>query len=196
MAEEKKNNNKKSVEKKENNKSNDECIKNYNLAKDFFKGKLTTEEKDNIFAHLLKCQNCLKSYKFYLRATRNEDFNLIKEAIDFCNLNLENDKLKTRKILKKLKTAGLYTLDNKYECIAKEFRLSKLKDVEAVSQLFLSDETIESIKDQELLLEFTKYLCYNICKDIDLLERCYRKGMGVLVEDSIPEEEILTNETK
>ena len=193
MAEKKKNDNK-SAGKKENNKNNDECIKNYNLAKDFFKGKLTTEEKDNVFAHLLKCQSCLKSYKFYLRATRNEDFNLTKEAIDFCNLNLENDKLKTRKILKKLKTAGLYTLDNKYECIAKEFRLSKLKDVEAVSQLFLSDETIESIKDQELLLEFAKHLCYNICKDIDLLERCYRKGMGVLVEDSIPEEEIFTNE--
>ena len=192
MAEEKKENNKKSVK----NKSNDECIKNYNLAKDFFKGKLTTEEKDNIFAHLLKCQNCLKSYKFYLRATRNEDFNLTKEAIDFCNFNLENDKLKTRKILKKLKTAGLYTLDNKYECIAKEFRLSKLKDVEAVSQLFLGDETIESIKDQELLLEFTKHLCYNICKEIDLLERCYRKGMGVLVENNIPKEEVTIDETK
>ena len=192
MTEEKKENNKKSIK----NKSNDECVKNYNLAKDFFKGKLTIKEKDDIFAHLLKCQNCLKSYKFYLRATRNEDFNLTKEAIDFCNSNLENDKLKTRKILKKLKTTGLYTLDNKYECIAKEFRLSKLKDVEAVSQLFLGDETIESIKDQELLLEFAKHLCYNICKDIDLLERCYRKGMGVLVEDSIPEEEILTNETK
>lgn len=190
MTEEKKENNKKIVK----NKSNDECIKNYNLAKDFFKGKLTIKEKDDIFAHLLKCQNCLKSYKFYLRATRNEDFNLTKEAIDFCNSNLENDKLKTRKILKKLKTTGLYTLDNKYECIAKEFRLSKLKDVEAVSQLFLGDETIDSIKDQELLLEFTKHLCYNICKDIDLLERCYRKGMGVLVEDTIPEEEILTNE--
>lgn len=192
MTEEKKENNKKSIK----NKSNDECIKNFNLAKDFFKGKLTTEEKDNIFAHLFKCQSCLKSYKFYLRAIRNEDFNLTKEAIDFCNSNLENNKLKTRKILKKLKTTGLYTLDNKYECIAKEFRLSKLKDVEAVSQLFLGDETIDSIKDQELLLEFTKHLCYNICKDIDLLERCYRKGMGVLVEDSIPEEEILTNETK
>lgn len=192
MAEEKKENNKKSVK----NKSNDECIKNYNLAKDFFKGKLTTEEKDNIFAHLLKCQNCLKSYKFYLRATRNEDFNLTKEAIDFCNLNLENDKLKTRKILKKLKTAGLYTLDNKYECIAKEFRLSKLKDIEAVSQLFLGDETIESIKDQELLLEFTKHLCYNICKEIDLLERCYRKGMGVLVENNIPKEEVTIDEPK
>ena len=192
MAEEKKENNKKSVK----NKSNDECIKNYNLAKDFFKGKLTTEQKDNIFAHLLKCQNCLKSYKFYLRATRNEDFNLTKEAIDFCNLNLENDKLKTRKILKKLKTAGLYTLDNKYECIAKEFRLSKLKDVEAVSQLFLGDETIESIKDQELLLEFTKHLCYNICKEIDLLERCYRKGMGVLVENNIPKEEVTIDEPK
>ena len=192
MAEEKKENNKKSIK----NKSNDECIKNYNLAKDFFKGKLTIKEKDDIFAHLFKCQSCLKSYKFYLRAIRNEDFNLTKEAIDFCNSNLENDKLKTRKILKKLKTTGLYTLDNKYECIAKEFRLSKLKDVEAVSQLFLGDETIDSIKDQELLLEFTKHLCYNICKDIDLLERCYRKGMGVLVEDSIPEEEMLTNETK
>ena len=192
MTEEKKDNNKKNIK----NKSNDECIKNFNLAKDFFKGKLTIKEKDDIFAHLFKCQSCLKSYKFYLRAIRNEDFNLTKEAIDFCNSNLENDKLKTRKILKKLKTTGLYTLDNKYECIAKEFRLSKLKDVEAVSQLFLGDETIESIKDQELLLEFAKHLCYNICKDIDLLERCYRKGMGVLVEDSIPEEEILTNETK
>lgn len=192
MTEEKKENNKKNIK----NKSNDECIKNFNLAKDFFKGKLTIKEKDDIFAHLFKCQSCLKSYKFYLRAIRNEDFNLTKEAIDFCNSNLENDKLKTRKILKKLKTAGLYTLDNKYECIAKEFRLSKLKDVEAVSQLFLGDETIDSIKDQELLLEFTKHLCYNICKDIDLLERCYRKGMGILVEDNIPKREIITDEPK
>lgn len=192
MTEEKKENNKKIVK----NKSNDECIKNFKLAKDFFKGKLTIKEKDDIFAHLIKCQNCSKSYKFYLRAIRNEDFNLTKEAIEFCNSNLENDKLKTRKILKKLKTAGLYTLDNKYECIAKEFRLSKLKDVKAVSQLFLGDETIESIKDQELLLEFTKHLCYNICKDIDLLERCYRKGMGVLIENNIPKEEVTIDEPK
>ena len=56
MTEEK---NKKSAEKKEkDNKSNDECIKNYNLAKDFFKGKLTITEKANIFAHLFKCQKC------------------------------------------------------------------------------------------------------------------------------------------
>ena len=44
MTEEKKENNKKSIK----NKSNDECIKNFNLAKDFFKGKLTIKEKDNI----------------------------------------------------------------------------------------------------------------------------------------------------
>ena len=75
------------------------------------------------------------------------------------------------------------TINNKYESIAKEFKLSKLKDVEAVSQLFLGDETIESIKNPELLLEFTKHLCYNICKEIDLLERCYRKGMGVIVDE-------------
>lgn len=179
MTEEKKSNNKKA----DKSRSDDECIKKFNLAKDFFKGNLTIKEKDNIFTHLLKCQTCLKSYKFYLKAIRNEEFNLTKEAVDFCNANLENDKLKTRKMLKKLKISGLYTLDNKYECIAKEFRLSKLRDVEAVSQLFLGDETIESIKDQELLLEFTKHLCYNICRDIDLLERCYRKEMGVIVND-------------
>lgn len=81
---------------------------------------------------------------------------------------------------------GLLNIDTKYEELAKEFKLSKLKDVEAVSRLFMGDETIESIKDTELLLEFTKHLCYNICKEIDLLERCYRKGMGVLVENNNP----------
>ena len=153
------------------------CVKNYNLTKDFFKDNLSIKEKDKIFAHLLQCQNCLKSYKFYSKAVLNENFSVTEQAINFCNANLEA-RLQTRGLLREQKIKGLYTIDNKYESIAKEFKLSKLKDVEAVSQLFLGDETIESIKDPELLLEFTKHLCYNICKEIDLLEKCYRKGMG------------------
>lgn len=159
-----------------------ECIKNYQLAKDFFKGNLDTKQMDKIFVHLLQCKECLKSYKFYSKAVNNENFSVTEQAIIFCNNNLEKQ-LKTRTILKKQKVTGLYNLNNKYECMAKEFKLSKLKDVEAVSQLFLGDETIESIKDQELLLEFAKHLCYNICKEIDLLERCLRKGQGVLIND-------------
>ena len=158
------------------------CIKNYNLAKDFFKDNLSIKEKDKIFAHLLQCKNCLKSYKFYSKAVLSENFSVTEQAVNFCNANLEV-RLQTRNLLKKTKVKGLYTINNKYESIAKEFKLSKLKDIEAVSQLFLGDETIESIKDPELLLKFTKYLCYNICKEIDLLERCYKKGMGVIVDE-------------
>ena len=169
-------------ENKEKIKDKSICVKNYNLAKDFFKDNLSIKEKDRIFAHLLQCKNCLKSYKFYSKAVLNESFSVTEQAINFCNANLEA-RLQTRSILKKTKVKGLYTINNKYESIAKEFKLSKLKDVEAVSQLFLGDETIESIKNPELLLEFTKHLCYNICKEIDLLERCYRKGMGVIVDE-------------
>lgn len=161
---------------------NKECIKNYQLAKDFFKGNLDTRQMDKIFVHLLQCKECLKSYKFYSKAVNNEPFSVTEQAVIFCNNNLEKQ-LKTRTILKKQKISGLYNLNNKYESIAKEFKLSKLKDVEAVSSLFIRDETIESIKDSELLLEFIKYLCYNICKEIDLLERCYKKGMGVIVDE-------------
>lgn len=169
------------------------CVKNYNLVKDFFKDNLSIKEKDKIFAHLLQCKNCLNRYNFYFRIVLNEDSNVTEQAINFCNANLEV-RLQTRSILKKTKVKGLYTINNKYESIAKEFKLSKLKDIEAVSQLFLGDETIESIRNPELLLEFTKHLCYNICKEIDLLERCYRKGMGVLAEDDIPKEEVITDE--
>lgn len=161
---------------------NKECIKNYQLAKDFFKGNLDVKQMDKIFAHLLQCKECLKSYKFYSKAVNNEAFNITEQAVMFCNNNLEKQ-LKTRTILKKQKISGLYNRNNKYESIAKEFKLSKLKDVEAVSQLFLGDETIESIKDNDLLLDFIKYLCYNICKEIDLLERCLRKGQVVLVDE-------------
>ena len=182
-------------ENKEKIKDKSICVKNYNLAKDFFKDNLSIKEKDKIFAHLLQCKNCLKSYKFYSKAVLNESFSVTEQAISFCNANLEV-RLQTRSILKKTKVKGLYTINNKYESIAKEFKLSKLKDIEAVSQLFLGDETIESIKNPELLLEFTKHLCYNICKEIDLLERCYRKGMGVLVEDNIPKEEVIIDEPK
>lgn len=171
------------------------CVKNYNLAKDFFKDNLSIKEKDKIFAHLLQCKNCLKSYKFYSKAVLNENFSVTEQAVNFCNANLEV-RLQTRSLLKKTKVKELYTINNKYESIAKEFKLSKLKDIEAVSQLFLGDETIESIKDPELLLEFTKHLCYNICKEIDLLERCYRKGIGILVENNIPREEVITDGTK
>lgn len=165
-----------------NKKNKDECIKNYNLAKDFFKGNLSVKDQDKIYTHLLQCKDCLKSYKFYSKAVRNEDFKLIESAVNFCNLNIEKT-LKTRKILEKQGITGLYDLDTKYESIAKEFKLSKLKDVEAVCNLFTGDETIESIKDGDLLLNFTKYLCYNICKEVDLLERCYRKGIGVVVDE-------------
>lgn len=164
------------------------CVKNYNLTKDFFKDNLSIKEKDKIFAHLLQCKNCLKNYKFYSIAVFNENFSVTEQAVNFCNANLEV-RLQTRSLLRKTKVKGLYTINNKYESIAKEFNLSELKDVEAVSQLFLGDETIESIKNPELLLEFIKHLCYNICKEIDLLERCYRKGMGVLVGNNIPKEE-------
>lgn len=170
------------MEEEKKTKDKNVCVKNYNLAKDFFKGNLSVKETDKIFAHLLQCQNCLKSYKFYSKAVLNESFSLTEQAVNFCNANLET-RLQTRAILKKQKIAGLYNLNNKYESMAKEFKLSKLKDVEAVSQLFLGDETIESIKDSDLLLDFTKHLCYNICKDIDLLERCLRKGQGVLVDE-------------
>ena len=165
-----------------NESKKDECIKNYNLAKDFFKGNLSVKEQDKIYVHLLQCKDCLKSYKFYSKAVRNEDFSLTEAAVHFCNSNLETLNLKTRKMLKKQGITGLYTLEHKYECIAKEFRLSKLKDVEAVCNLFTGDETIESIKDADLLLEFTKHLCYNICRDIDYLEKCYRINQGVIVD--------------
>lgn len=162
------------------NKQNDECIKNYQEAKQFFKGELSISKMDKIFAHLLTCAECLKSYKFYCKAVRNEDFNIREQAVLFCNNHLDK-KLKTRSILKKQGITGLYTFEHKFECIAQEFKLSKLKDVVAVSDLFLGDETIESIKNSDMLLEFTKHLTLKICKELDYLERCYAKGMGVLV---------------
>lgn len=168
------------MDKNENKKN--ECIKNYNLAKDFFKGNLSVKEQDKIYVHLLQCKDCLKSYKFYSKVVQNEDFSLTEAAVYFCNSNLESLNLKTRKILKKQGIIGLYTPEHKYECIAKEFRLSKLKDVEAIRNLFTGDETIESIKDSDLLLEFTRHLCYNICRDIDYLEKCYRINQGVIVD--------------
>lgn len=149
---------------------------------DFLKGKLSLAEQDEIYLHLLSCLKCLKTYKFYSKTLFDEKFTVSERAVQFCNNNLEK-KLETRNLLLSKKTNGLLDLDTKYEGLAKEFKLSKLKDVEAVSRLFMGDETIESIKDTELLLEFTKHLCYNICKEIDLLERCYRKGMGVLVNE-------------
>lgn len=152
---------------------------------DFLKGKLTLAEQDEIYLHLLGCLKCLKTYKFYSQTLFDEKFTVSERAIQFCNNNLER-KLRTRDLLISKGTKGLLNIDMKYEELAKEFKLSKLKDVEAVSRLFMGDETIESIKDTELLLEFTKHLCYNICKEIDLLERCYRKGMGVLVENNNP----------
>ena len=162
---------------------------------DFLKGKLTLAEQDEIYLHLLGCLKCLKTYKFYSRTLFDEKFTVSERAIQFCNNNLER-KLKTRDLLISKGTKGLLNIDTKYEELAKEFKLSKLKDVEAVSRLFMGDETIESIKDTELLLEFTKHLCYNICKEIDLLERCYRKGMGVLVENNIPKKEVIIDEPK
>ena len=153
--------------------------------KDFLKGKLTLAEQDEIYLHLLGCLKCLEAYKFYSRTLFGEKFTVSERAIQFCNNNIER-KLKTRDLLISKGTKGLLNIDTKYEELAREFKLSKLKDVEAVSRLFMGDETIESIKDTELLLEFTKHLCYNICKEIDLLERCYRKGMGVLVENNNP----------
>lgn len=161
----------------------------------FLKGNLTITEQDEIYLHLLGCLKCLKTYKFYSRTLFDEKFTVSERAIQFCNNNLEK-KLKTRDLLISKETKGLLNINTKYEELAKEFKLSKLKDVEAVSRLFMGDETIESIKDTELLLEFAKHLCYNICKEIDLLERCYRKGIGVLVENNISKEEVIIDEAK
>ena len=63
-------------ENKEKIKDKSICVKNYNLAKDFFKDNLSIKEKDKIFAHLLQCKNCLKSYKFYSKAVLNESFSV------------------------------------------------------------------------------------------------------------------------
>lgn len=162
----------------------DDCskISDIRIVKSFFKGELNPELQDKIYLHLLGCLKCLKTYKFYSKSLLDEKFTVSEKAIQFCNNNLEK-KLKTRDLLIDKKTKGLLNIDTKYEELAKEFKLSKLKDVEAVSRLFIGDETIESIKDPDLLLKFTKHLCYNICKEIDLLERCYRKGIGVLINE-------------
>ena len=95
-------------EHKEKIKDESICVKNYNLAKDFFKDNLSIKEKDKIFAHLLQCKNCLKSYKFYSKAVLNESFSVTEQAINFCNANLEV-RLQTRSILKKTKVKGLFT---------------------------------------------------------------------------------------
>ena len=147
------------------------------FARRYFERKLSVRVEDLILTHLLKCIDCRRAYKDFAQ-TLNIKFNL-KEAVS--NFIVNHPDARDHKYCKQLFIAkfGQEVYDElkpNYTYYAETYDVEHLKKVQ--SALDIMKEQYEFKKDDEqyieALAEFAKYMTVEVCKKVDLLERCLR----------------------
>ena len=145
------------------------------FARRYFERKLSVRVEDLILAHLLKCIDCRRAYKDFAQ-TLNINFNL-KGAVS--NFIVNHPDARDHKYCKSLFIAkfGQEVYDElkpNYTYYAETYDVEHLKKVQ--SALDIMKEQYEFKKDDEqyieALAEFAKYMTVEVCKKVDLLERC------------------------
>lgn len=145
------------------------------FARRYFERKMSTRVEDLILAHLLKCIDCRRAYKDFAQ-TLNIKFNL-KEAVS--NFIVNHPDERDHKYCKDLFISkfGQEVYDElkpSYTYYAETYDVEKLKKVQSAFDIM--QEKYEFQKDDEQyierLAEFAKYMTVEICKKVDLLERC------------------------
>ena len=147
------------------------------FARRYFERKLSVRVEDLILAHLLKCIDCRRAYKDFAQ-TLNINFNL-KGAVS--NFIVNHPDARDHKYCKQLFIAkfGHEVYDElkpNYTYYAETYDVEHLKKVQ--SALDIMKEQYEFKKDDEqyieALAEFAKYMTVEVCKKVDLLERCLK----------------------
>ena len=147
------------------------------FARRYFERKLSVRVEDLILAHLLKCIDCRRAYKDFAQ-TLNINFNL-KGAVS--NFIVNHPDARDHKYCKQLFIAkfGQEVYDElkpNYTYYAETYDVEHLRKVQ--STLDIMKEQYEFKKDDEqyieALAEFAKYMTVEVCKKVDLLERCLK----------------------
>ena len=147
------------------------------FARRYFERKLSVRVEDLILAHLLKCIDCSRAYKDFAK-TLNINFNL-KEAVS--NFIVNHPDARDHKYCKQLFITkfgqDVYDeLKPNYTYYAETYDVEHLRKVQ--SALDIMKEQYEFKKDDEqyieALAEFAKYMTVEVCKKVDLLERCLK----------------------
>ena len=147
------------------------------FARRYFERRLSARVEDLILAHLLKCIDCRRAYKDFAR-TLNINFNL-KEAVS--NFIVNHPDAKEHKYCKHLFIAkfGQEVYDElkpNYTYYAETYDVEKLKKVQSAFDIMQEKYEFKNDDEQyiEALAEFAKYMTVEVCKKVDLLERCLK----------------------
>ena len=147
------------------------------FARRYFERRLSVRVEDLILTHLLKCIDCRRAYKDFAQ-TLNINFNL-KGAVS--NFIVNHPDARDHKYCKQLFISkfGQEVYDElkpSYTYYAETYDVEHLRKVQ--SALDIMKEQYEFKKDDEqyieALAEFAKYMTVEVCKKVDLLERCLK----------------------
>ena len=147
------------------------------FARRYFERKLSVRVEDLILTHLLKCIDCRRAYKDFAQ-TLNIKFNL-KEAVS--NFIVNHPDARDHKYCKQLFIAkfGQEVYDElkpNYTYYAETYDVEHLKKVQSALDIMKEQYEFEKDDEQyiEALAEFAKYMTVEVCKKVDLLERCLK----------------------
>lgn len=143
----------------------------------YFERKMSARVEDLILAHLLRCIDCRRVYKDFAQ-TLNIKFNL-KEAVS--NFIISNPDERDHKYCKQLFIdkfgQEVYDeLEPSYAYYAETYDVEKLKKVQSAFDIMKEKYEFQKNDEQyiERLAEFAKYITVEVCKKVDLLERCLK----------------------
>lgn len=147
------------------------------FARRYFERRLSVRVEDLILAHLLKCIDCRSAYKDFAK-TLNINFNL-KEAVS--NFIVNHPDAREHKYCKHLFISkfGQEVYDElkpNYTYYAETYDVEKLKKVQSAFDIMKEKYEFKNDDEQyiEALAEFAKYMTVEVCKKVDLLERCLK----------------------
>ena len=147
------------------------------FARRYFERKLSVRVEDLILAHLLKCIDCRRAYKDFAQ-TLNINFHL-KEAVS--NFIVNHPDARDHKYCKQLFIAkfGQEVYDElkpSYTYYAETYDVEHLKKIQSAFDIMKEQYEFKKDDEQyiEALAEFAKYMTVEVCKKVDLLERCLK----------------------
>lgn len=131
---------------------------------------------DLLLSHILRCKDCRKHFIAKAKDMGLTKFNIKQEAANFINTKKETDCPKTRAVF--IEMYGEKMLENMkptWTYYAETHDLSKTMNLKCVYDFTQEQFEVDdkNVKEIEAFVEFGRYITAKLCKDIDLLERCY-----------------------
>lgn len=154
-----------------------DCAMVQTFCKNYFNRSISDSIKDLLLAHIIKCKICQKHFKKYAKEIA-VDFDIKKDAANFIKNSKSSIRCsKTKEVF--IDVYGQAELDKtkvSWEYYADTFDLPKLMNLQCVNE-FSNEEKFEvDPTDQNAIdcyVEYGKYITKKMCKNIDLLEKCF-----------------------